>query len=391
MRRVAALGVIGLTLTAGCQPTALAVVEMRTDFVLGVEATTATVFVDDVEVASRALAAEDDGRLGVRVAELDGIHLGPRTFRVSLGDAAGRPVAEQRLRVDVQNDIAVTLLLQRRCSGVVCETEGMTACYAGECVDDRCSPETPEHCPAPECATDADCAVRCGTSACIDGACYLDLAECYEGRLVATVTADNTYGIGLGPTLDGYVVRDTELAHEIFACSPSCLTDADCATGTCSLFSSCDEDGYGPERYVWDVADVAGYDAIYITAWDHDDGYQGFGAGVRGPVGSAATGEARFEVCATNIDAGGTDPATMATRIAECDARDGWVGPGETYPRVAIGTPPAPVCRGPGPGDALPAEASWVWYQADETVNPFRGTAPGEVLIFRVRLDGIAR
>ncbi|MCA9661024.1 MAG: hypothetical protein KC486_21965, partial [Myxococcales bacterium] len=369
------------------------VVEMRTDFVLGVEATSGTLFVDDVEVAAPRFGVEDDGRAGVRIAELGDVLPGSHTFRLELAGPAGRMLAEQHLRVDVRNGIAVTLLVQRRCSGVECTVAGMTACYAGECVDDRCSPETPEHCPTPECETDADCGVHCGTSACVDGACFLDPTACYDTRLVVTVTCDNTYGVGLGPSLDGYFTQDTLQAHEIFACSATCLTDADCGTGACSLFASCDDDGYGPERHVWDVADLAGVDTLYITAWDHTGGGggQGFSAEVRGPVGRAVTGDDRFEVCATNMEAGGTDAVMMAARIADCDARDGWLGATGPFPRLAIGAPPVPVCQAAGRGDALPADAEWVWYAPDETTDPFLDTSPGEVLIFRVRLDGVVR
>ncbi|RLB46954.1 MAG: hypothetical protein DRJ42_26480, partial [Deltaproteobacteria bacterium] len=81
----------------------------------------------------------------------------------------------------------VTVLMTRDCRGVACPGAGddplEAACLGGRCVDERCTPETPEFCPAPECGTSAECTDMisdCADRVCEDGTCFVstDAAIC---------------------------------------------------------------------------------------------------------------------------------------------------------------------------------------------------------------------
>ncbi len=83
----------------------------------------------------------------------------------------------------------VTVLVTSECAGVECPGTGdpaLVACLAGRCVDPRCTIEAPEHCPAPDCASDGDCASTgpaCVRGLCVAGACatFPDDERCVAG------------------------------------------------------------------------------------------------------------------------------------------------------------------------------------------------------------------
>jgi len=184
MRRIAAIGL--LALLVGCDPPGfLLLVNVRTDLQPGAEFQ--EVSVELVEPARPgdagagrfyAVSPEDDFLPGVtQVAAIADLPPGPLTARVSLLHE-GRPRLTRNVRLMLDGPQALVVLLTRSCESLVCPQDGddpeATECLGNACVDPRCTPDTPEHCPVP-CAADADCVdavAPCHDAQCVEGACY---------------------------------------------------------------------------------------------------------------------------------------------------------------------------------------------------------------------------
>ncbi len=163
-------------------------VGVRTDMVPGVEFS--GIEVELADGRQETIARFDmDFIGGRRVASFSGLSAGTAEgiVRLVLPDGV---VAERRFVLEVRTDPQVTtVLLSRDCRGVACPGSGSpvaTACLAGQCVDPRCTQETPEFCaPAMECTNATDCpndGDACSAASCIAGACfYGDGGECDEG------------------------------------------------------------------------------------------------------------------------------------------------------------------------------------------------------------------
>lgn len=158
-------------------------VDVRTDLVPGEEFTAVTVTIAD-RVADHAVTVEEGYLDGVRVARFDGVS-GDVSIVVSLL-AEGRAILTRRASlVGVRGRRAVTLVFTRDCRGIECGDEDALACVAARCVDDRCSEESPEHCPPAECVVGSDCtgAAGCSTPRCEAGVClYGDGGRCDTGE-----------------------------------------------------------------------------------------------------------------------------------------------------------------------------------------------------------------
>lgn len=179
-------GVWGL----GCDAPTVLLVDLRTDYVPGVEFSTVVVelLAPDAgfdaprveETRVYAVESREPFFEGVRVAEIEEVAPGPRRILVRLSDADGEVLAEIPLAVTVRGAHALTVKVTRDCAGVVCPAEGGDAnaitCVGGRCVDPGCTPETPEACPTPVCTADAQCegaTDACARPVCDEGVCLV--------------------------------------------------------------------------------------------------------------------------------------------------------------------------------------------------------------------------
>jgi hypothetical protein len=228
-------------------------VELKTDWVpglqlYGIRTEVGPVGLATVEASSDMFAMpRGDYLAGQRVAEFSDVSPGPKAVRVTLLDADGDPIAVQTVIIEVSSVHVVTVLISSSCEAVTCPGEGddpaHTACLGGRCVDPRCSPQTPEFCPA-GCASDADCSVEidCAVPLCSDGVCFArpDDAEC------APLVCDPSRGCVPAPGSDaGPACPATETVC-VDGIDDDCdamidCADPDCANEACDDGSACTE------------------------------------------------------------------------------------------------------------------------------------------------------
>jgi hypothetical protein len=169
-----ALSLLVLVLISGCDDRPRLFVDVRTDLVPGSELVTLSAVVDGAEARRVSVDLATDWLVGGRVAELR-VDPGTVTVVITGLDAEDQVVVERTVRVRVEVDIGVTVLLTRDCRGVVCDAAN-EACWAGGCVSDECSDQSLASCGAPECANASECPVAgpCGTARCELGACVYE-------------------------------------------------------------------------------------------------------------------------------------------------------------------------------------------------------------------------
>lgn len=179
-----ALGALALLAACSASSARLSV-DLRTDWVAGEEFVGARAeLLRDAADTTGVRAPEEMLALagtsyaeGVRIAEWSTLGDGDYTLRVTLVGRDGMPRARRMVRVTVHGETLVTVPVTRSCLDVVCPAPAgdpsLTECLGARCVDPRCTPEHPEHCPPPVCAGDAECtpADPCADGACRDGAC----------------------------------------------------------------------------------------------------------------------------------------------------------------------------------------------------------------------------
>lgn len=202
-----------MLMVAGCASEGELVVDLVTDLRPGVEIVSAVAEVyagpQRGEVigatAPRPMTADLDLVGGTRVGQLSGVPFGAHLVRVSLQDAAGEEVAEGLVVVSLDAPArAVTVRVTRDCLDVSCPGDGSptaVACLGGACVEPTCSPETPETCPEPECAADADCpSDRCVVGRCEMGVCFAraDDAQCSVGSCHPTRGCEGWSSLSVG-------------------------------------------------------------------------------------------------------------------------------------------------------------------------------------------------
>lgn len=180
-----------LLLTACGEDTTTLRVDVRTDYVPGVEFAEVEVGFDEggTEFTYPVRFGEDFLR-GIRVAELDAAP-GQQTLRARLNAADGRRIAERRLEIALSGDATtVTVIFTRGCEGVSCPDGSgdpeATQCVGGRCVRPECTPENPEACSAgcssaDECPSDV---AGCARAICDEGTCYVgsELGACATGE-----------------------------------------------------------------------------------------------------------------------------------------------------------------------------------------------------------------
>lgn len=160
-------------------------VDLRTDYVAGIEFAGARLIIDG-DRTEEALTGSDSFVEGRRLFDLDGLDRAERrTLRVELLTATGRVVTSRDITVRHQEDMAVTVVITRDCSAVVCDSD--QSCLAGRCVDQGCTDGTGELCEEPDCTTGSDCPMlaACSQATCQEGLCLYDVVECDEGLYCA--------------------------------------------------------------------------------------------------------------------------------------------------------------------------------------------------------------
>lgn len=188
MRR--ALFTIGLLLAAcdGGGGNTL-VIELRTDYVPGVELATARADVLTGPSGGRFVehVADVDGDYtnGVRLGEIDGLPDGTVELRVSLVGADGTTFAQRPINVELTSDRGVIVVVTRSCEGILCSDPSLPACVGGRCVDPTCLVGTEPTCGGTECTDASTCptGASCADPVCRDGVCLLegDDAACGPG------------------------------------------------------------------------------------------------------------------------------------------------------------------------------------------------------------------
>jgi hypothetical protein len=223
--RTLATGLVLLAFSlSGCdgEPAHSLLVDLQTDWVPGAEFSSVHVRVEPAEggvieplptaVASGA-EAERAYRDGARVAEVAELASGNHRVVLELRDTDGRMVATRGIRIEIDGDTGLLVIIARDCRDVVCPSPGapdLTECVGGSCAAPECSPERRDLCPAPECTTSADCASAdaCAIGVCSDeGACLFtpDSTRCGAGEY-----CDPDRGCRALPTMDAGVDAGTD-------------------------------------------------------------------------------------------------------------------------------------------------------------------------------------
>lgn len=165
-------------------------VELRTDLVPGVEFASVRTTLAGEDDTSRGVARGQDFVRGVRVAEYDGLASGVHSVRVALLDGGGDEVAARVVRVRIEADFGLVVLVTRDCRGVACPLPDgdptLEACLGGRCVHPDCLDGDPTACGEPECETSGGCppVADCAIARCEEGACLAigDDAQCEDGQ-----------------------------------------------------------------------------------------------------------------------------------------------------------------------------------------------------------------
>ncbi len=156
-------------------------VDVKTDLVPGVEFDRVRVFLNGAMVAEAdaSLGESDFGEsslTGERVADLSGLEKGEYELRVVLDVPASGATQERTVLVDLDESLAVVVVLTRDCRNVACPGDGSPSaisCLGGSCVDPTCVTGNEPSCPEPECTENAQCgtSVECAIGICAANVC----------------------------------------------------------------------------------------------------------------------------------------------------------------------------------------------------------------------------
>lgn len=277
MRRCSSLA--ALLLLAGCTSDVGLLVDLRTDWVPGVEFTTTDVRVTDTEgttTQDMRGVLTDAGGGGTRIAEFFGLAGGEANLRVALVDASGNVLAERPVSVVLSGTTLLTAVLTRDCRGVVCPDAALSACVGGRCAAAECTPETPEACTA-ECDADAACpsSAACALPRCLDGVC-LNLGD--DAACGASEYCDPESGCRPDPRLPmadagvepGGVECGVASAEACGSNTTSLsrastlLVGADTVQNADQWSSTCGADGAGDDSSTFLVMDSADYEFTFV-------------------------------------------------------------------------------------------------------------------------------
>ena len=221
--------------------TASLTVDVRTDFVPGVEFTLTQVELSSGESETRLGLMGENWLTGQRFGPFDGLTPGAVNVEATLINGS-TIVARRSAVVEVRDRVAATFVFTRDCASVACPRDGdsaaATECLGGQCVDPACLDGTQDECPAP-CEADDACPMSvCSASRCVDGVCLWEPAFC-EGddlycvpeldQCIEIPTAMSDAGDG-GPEMsDGSIDGDTGMDADID--SVRCLAGEPCDPG----------------------------------------------------------------------------------------------------------------------------------------------------------------
>jgi len=202
-----------MLIVAGCDAGGRSlIVEIRTDLIPGVEFVTARASLSapgSNEVTIPAVLGEDF-TTSVRLAEFDGLADGSYELVVTASDVAGEAVVARTVRVELREDLAVTVALSRSCRDITCPMSGdapaSTTCAAGRCVDPACSELTPDRCEPGDCTVDEGCTMPsdCAVGLCVEGGCFYaaDDTACPSGQTCSPSVGCVDVGVPMDASMD---------------------------------------------------------------------------------------------------------------------------------------------------------------------------------------------
>lgn len=167
-------------LSCASSPSVELAVDLRSDYLPGVDLDRIEVFVDVGRLgrSEQTLLLGTESLLsGHRVAEF--IDLPRGTYRVRLVAHRGSAeVATRNVDVELRDSLAMTVVVSRSCEGVVCPQDGgpeiATECIGGSCEPPACLPERPSSCLG-ACSSDSQCpSLGCGAGRCVETACFVE-------------------------------------------------------------------------------------------------------------------------------------------------------------------------------------------------------------------------
>ncbi len=297
--------------TSGCEgddPGLLLAIDLKTDFVPGIEFQTVRTVVTGTSLdrsVSLPVSLGDDFITGSRIAELEGLTAGTLLIHVELRTADGTEVVVRPVRVDFDGRLGITVVVTRDCLAVSCPVAGgdasATACLGGRCVDSTCVEERPELCGEPDCTAPTDCAEGspCTTPVCIAGTCLLaaDTSACTSAEY-----CDPDLGCRTLPTTVDAGPGDGG-ADAGFACIEAHLGSAlgdDVATGTASgddhvlglcAFAGVEDASYGwrpPETGLYRFSLVSDGEQVSVGIFDDCSGTSLHGCAIGAAGGNAS-------------------------------------------------------------------------------------------------------
>jgi hypothetical protein len=243
-------------------------VDLRTDLAPGVEFVRVVTDVDGAKTTEHAATeAASDYVAGTRVADFGDLGEGSPLVKVALVAPDGAELVARLSRVALKKDYALTVVVTRSCAGVTCPVPAgdpeATTCVAGQCAKPDCTPDTPESCPAAECASEAQCRTenKCLVPSCSGGVCLFSPNDglCEKGATchatdgcvdanaptcVKTADTEANCGDGRDDDCDGRVdCIDEDCQGKACEDGDACTTGETCEANACKGGSAvtCDD------------------------------------------------------------------------------------------------------------------------------------------------------
>lgn len=175
-----------LLLSACTTPRDVLLLELRTDYIPGIEFGRVELREDAVVRHIRVVERADVGRDWTEPTPLAEVELGGGFHRLELALLdGGEIVATRPFAVDIAGRTGVSLVIARSCEDVMCPAAGgapaATACLGGVCVPETCLSGVEAECGfTPECTTDEECPDSpCAPYVCeAPGFCFPAAFEC---------------------------------------------------------------------------------------------------------------------------------------------------------------------------------------------------------------------